>query len=141
MCKLQGNGPKRAPSPPRMDCASVAQSSYASSEALSPAIDSPGLRPPGRKTPGHNREFEAALFAPIVLYYHFGRDIFPKILSALKPGSFLVCKSSLPWNPDGGFAPAGNRPLRGMNSCRYFQRFGRCIVRNGLCATGVLWNM
>ena len=56
-------------------------------------------------------EFEPTHFDLIVLYYHFDRDICPKILSALKPGGFLICKCSLRWNPGEEFAPISTRPL------------------------------
>lgn len=56
-------------------------------------------------------KFESTHFDLIVLYYHFDRDICPRILSALKLGGFVICKSSLSWNPDGGFAPISINPL------------------------------
>ena len=36
-------------------------------------------------------KFEPIHFDLIVFYYHFDRDICPKILSALKPGGFVIC--------------------------------------------------
>jgi SAM-dependent methyltransferase len=41
--------------------------------------------------------FEPARFDLIVLFYHLDRDLFPKIVSALKPGGLLVSKMSLRW--------------------------------------------
>jgi SAM-dependent methyltransferase len=46
-------------------------------------------------------KFEAARFDLIVLFYHLDRNLFPKIVSALKPGGLLICKMSLRWNSDG----------------------------------------
>ena len=40
-------------------------------------------------------QFEPGHFDLIVMFYHFDRDICARILSALKPGGFLICKSSL----------------------------------------------
>jgi ubiquinone/menaquinone biosynthesis C-methylase UbiE len=42
--------------------------------------------------------FETAQFDVILMFYHFDRDICPKVISALKPGGILICKSSLSWN-------------------------------------------
>jgi tellurite methyltransferase len=40
-------------------------------------------------------QFEPGHFDLIVMFYHFDRDICPRVLAALKPGGFLICKSSL----------------------------------------------
>jgi SAM-dependent methyltransferase len=45
-------------------------------------------------------KFEPRRFDLIVLFYHFDRSLFPKIVSALKPGGLLICKMSLPWNSE-----------------------------------------
>jgi SAM-dependent methyltransferase len=55
--------------------------------------------------------FEAASFDLIVMFYHFDRDICRRVLSALKPGGFLICKSSLSWSTYQGTAPANIAPL------------------------------
>jgi SAM-dependent methyltransferase len=55
--------------------------------------------------------FQSACFDLIVMFYHFDRDICPRVLSALKPGGILICKSSLSWDPYEGAAPASIRPL------------------------------
>jgi SAM-dependent methyltransferase len=44
--------------------------------------------------------FEPERFDLIVLFYHLDRNLFPKIVSALKPGGLLICKMSLRWNSD-----------------------------------------
>ena len=44
--------------------------------------------------------FEPARFGLIVLFYYTDRDLFPQIVSALKPGGLLLCKLSLRWNSD-----------------------------------------
>jgi SAM-dependent methyltransferase len=56
--------------------------------------------------------FEPARFDLIVMFYHFDRDICPRVLSTLKPGGFLICKSSACWDhPYEGIAPVNLRPL------------------------------
>jgi SAM-dependent methyltransferase len=56
--------------------------------------------------------FAPASFDLIVMFYHLDRDICPQVLSTLKPGGFLICKSSVCWDdPYEGVAPANLRPL------------------------------
>jgi SAM-dependent methyltransferase len=55
--------------------------------------------------------FKPACFDLIVMFYHFDRDICPSVVSALKPGGFLICKSSLSWPSYEGVAPVSIRPL------------------------------
>ena len=55
--------------------------------------------------------FKPAVFDLIVMFYHFDRDICPRVLSTLKPGGFLICKSSLSWDSYEGAAPVSIRPL------------------------------
>jgi SAM-dependent methyltransferase len=52
-------------------------------------------------------KFEPARFDLILLFYHLDRKLFPKILSALKPSGFLICKMSLQWD-SGQTLPASN---------------------------------
>src|SRR3984957_6430675 len=47
-------------------------------------------------------KFEPSSFDLIVLFYHLDRDLFPKMVSALKPGGLLICKMRLQWDGDGG---------------------------------------
>lgn len=42
-------------------------------------------------------KFRPAQFDLIVLFYHLDRGLFPKIVSALKPGGLFVCKMSVRW--------------------------------------------
>jgi SAM-dependent methyltransferase len=56
-------------------------------------------------------QFKPGYFDLIVMFYHFDRDICPRVFSALKPGGLLICKSSLSWNLYEGSAPANIRPL------------------------------
>jgi SAM-dependent methyltransferase len=42
--------------------------------------------------------FQSARFDLVVLFYHLDRNLFPKIVSALKPGGLLISKMSLRWN-------------------------------------------
>jgi SAM-dependent methyltransferase len=56
-------------------------------------------------------QFKPACFDLIVMFYHFDRDICPRVFLALKPGGFLICKSSLSWDSYEGAAPLSIRPL------------------------------
>jgi SAM-dependent methyltransferase len=56
-------------------------------------------------------QFKPGCFDLIVMFYHFDRDICLRVLSALKPGGFLICKSSLSWHLYEGSDPANIRPL------------------------------
>jgi SAM-dependent methyltransferase len=55
--------------------------------------------------------FEPKQFDLIVLFYHLDRSLFPKIVSALKPGGLLICKMSLRWDSDGRLTAAPADPL------------------------------
>ena len=55
--------------------------------------------------------FPPAQFDLIVLYYHLDRDLCPRMVSALKPGGVLLCKSSVRWNSDRVPDPFGTGPL------------------------------
>jgi 2-polyprenyl-3-methyl-5-hydroxy-6-metoxy-1,4-benzoquinol methylase len=55
--------------------------------------------------------FEPEQFDLIVMFYHFDRDICPRVLAALKPGGVVICKSSLSWGGYEGTAPSNIRPL------------------------------
>ena len=54
--------------------------------------------------------FEPASFDLIVMFYHLDRDICPQVFSTLKPGGFLICKSSVCDSYE-GVAPANLWPL------------------------------
>jgi SAM-dependent methyltransferase len=54
-------------------------------------------------------KFEPTRFDLIVLFYHLDRSLFPKIVSALKPGGLLISKMSLRWDSDG--TAASTSPL------------------------------
>jgi len=56
-------------------------------------------------------QFEPGHFDLIVMFYHFDRDICPRILAALKPGGFLICKSSLSWDIYEGANLTSTKPL------------------------------
>jgi SAM-dependent methyltransferase len=56
-------------------------------------------------------QFEPGHFDLIVMFYHFDRDICPRILAALKPGGFLICKSSLSWDIYEGTNLTSTKPL------------------------------
>jgi SAM-dependent methyltransferase len=46
--------------------------------------------------------FEAASFDLVVLFYHFDRRLFPRIVHALSPGGVFICKMAVHWAPEGG---------------------------------------
>ena len=56
--------------------------------------------------------FEPAQFDLIVLFYHLDRVLCEKIVSALKPGGVLICKTSLRWDSLESRTPANSDPLR-----------------------------
>jgi SAM-dependent methyltransferase len=56
-------------------------------------------------------EFEPTRFDLIVLFYHFDRNLFPKMASALKPGGLLICKMSLRWDSAGRLTDGSTHPL------------------------------
>jgi hypothetical protein len=55
--------------------------------------------------------FEPTRFDLIVLFYHMDRNLFPKTVSALKPGGLLICKMSLQWDIDGRLTGVRANPL------------------------------
>jgi SAM-dependent methyltransferase len=57
-------------------------------------------------------KFEPSRFDLIVLFYHLDRSLFPKIVSALKPGGLLISKMSLWWDSDGRLTTTANPLLR-----------------------------
>lgn len=56
-------------------------------------------------------KFEPTRFDLIILFYHLDRNLFPKLVSALKPGGLLICKMSLQWDSDGRLATVSANPL------------------------------
>jgi SAM-dependent methyltransferase len=56
-------------------------------------------------------KFEPTRFDLIVLFYHLDRNLFPKMVSALKPGGLLLCKMSLQWDSDERLATVRDNPL------------------------------
>ena len=56
-------------------------------------------------------KLEPAHFDLIVLFYHLDRSLFPRIVSALKPGGLLICKMSLRWDSGDGLTTASTNPL------------------------------
>ena len=56
-------------------------------------------------------KFEPTRFDLVVLFYHLDRSLFPKMVSALKPGGLLICKMRLQWDPDGGLTGVSANPL------------------------------
>jgi len=56
-------------------------------------------------------KLEPAQFDLIVLFYHLDRSLFPRIVSALKPGGLLICKMSLRWDSGESLTTASTSPL------------------------------
>jgi SAM-dependent methyltransferase len=56
-------------------------------------------------------DFEPAYLDLVVMFYHLDREICPQVLAALRPGGFLICKSSVCCDSYEGVAPANLRPL------------------------------
>jgi len=56
-------------------------------------------------------KLEPAHFDLIVLFYHLDRSLFPRIVSALKPGGLLICKMSLRWDSGESLTTASTNPL------------------------------
>ncbi len=56
-------------------------------------------------------EFQPTRFDLIVLFYHLDRNLFPRMISALKPGGVLICKMSLRWDSDGRQTIVSTDPL------------------------------
>ena len=56
-------------------------------------------------------QFEPTRFDLIVLFYHLDRNLFPKMVSALKPSGVLICKASVRWDSDGRQAVVSTDPL------------------------------
>jgi hypothetical protein len=47
-------------------------------------------------------EFGLARFDLVVLFYHFDRGLFPRIVSALSPGGVVICKMAVRWSSEIG---------------------------------------
>ncbi len=64
-------------------------------------------------------DFDTARFDLIVLFYHLDRALFPKVVSALKPGGLFICKMAVHWGseiarPGGNFKPLGKNELASL---------------------------
>src|ERR1017187_785528 len=56
-------------------------------------------------------KFASARFDLIVLFYHADRNLFPKVISALKPGGLMISKLSLRWDTDAKLTAAATDAL------------------------------
>jgi SAM-dependent methyltransferase len=56
-------------------------------------------------------KFASARFDLIVIFYHADRNLFPKVISALKPGGLMISKLSLRWDTGTNSTSAGTDPL------------------------------
>jgi SAM-dependent methyltransferase len=56
-------------------------------------------------------KFGSAQFDLIVLFYYADRNLFPKVVCALKPGGLLICKLSVRWDTDANSTSASADPL------------------------------
>ena len=43
-------------------------------------------------------DFRRARYDLVVLFYHFDRSLFPKVVSALNPGGLFICKMAIQWH-------------------------------------------
>jgi len=56
-------------------------------------------------------DFEPEQFDLIVLFYHLDRNLFPKIVSALKPGGLFICKMAVHWGSEIALEKSNLKPL------------------------------
>src|SRR5580704_7919847 len=56
-------------------------------------------------------KFEPTRFDLIVLFYHLDRNLFPKIVSALKPGGLFICKMAVHWDSEIALEESNLKPL------------------------------
>jgi SAM-dependent methyltransferase len=56
-------------------------------------------------------DFEPERFDLIVLFYHLDRNLFPKIVSALKPGGLFICKMAVHWRSEIALEKSNLKPL------------------------------
>jgi SAM-dependent methyltransferase len=56
-------------------------------------------------------DFEPERFDLIVLFYHLDRNLFPEIVSALKPGGLFICKMAVNWGPEIAIKKSNLKPL------------------------------
>jgi SAM-dependent methyltransferase len=69
-------------------------------EKLSQAADQFNLTLSLFVTDATEYDFEPDRFDLILLFYHLDRSLFPKIVTALKPGGVVICKMAVTWSPD-----------------------------------------
>jgi SAM-dependent methyltransferase len=55
--------------------------------------------------------FDPAGFDLVILFYHLDRDLFPKIISALKPGGVFICKMAVRWRMETELVKTSVTPL------------------------------
>jgi SAM-dependent methyltransferase len=56
-------------------------------------------------------DFEPERFDLIVLFYHLDRNLFPKIVSALRPGGLFICKMAVHWGSEIALEKSNLKPL------------------------------
>jgi len=61
-------------------------------------------------------DFRRARYDLILLFYHWDRSLFPKVVSALNPGGLFVCKMATQWrvdvvSPNGAGNPLGRNEI------------------------------
>jgi len=56
-------------------------------------------------------DFEPERFDLIVLFYHLDRNLFPDIVSALKPGGLFICKMAVHWGAEIALEESNLKPL------------------------------
>jgi SAM-dependent methyltransferase len=79
-------------------------------------------------------KFEPARFDLIVLFYHLDRNLFPKMVSALKPSGLLISKMSLQWDLDGRLTAVSANPM-GRNELASLCSRAACSISGGTTGT------
>jgi 2-polyprenyl-3-methyl-5-hydroxy-6-metoxy-1,4-benzoquinol methylase len=56
--------------------------------------------------------FDTRRYDLVILFYHFDRTLFPKIVSALSPGGLFICKMAIRWDSETPLSGAADNPLK-----------------------------
>ena len=85
--------------------------------------------------------FEPAGFDLIVLFYHLDRRLFPKIVSAMRPGALLICKLSVEWVSESEPARDNFKPLARNELPALVPELQIIDHHERPAATGAWWNL
>jgi 2-polyprenyl-3-methyl-5-hydroxy-6-metoxy-1,4-benzoquinol methylase len=56
-------------------------------------------------------DFDRGRYDAIILFYHFDRSLFPRIVSALSPGGIFICKMAIRWSSETTVSGAAGNSL------------------------------